>query len=228
MYLYDINKDKIDVYEMSPWSDKIAEFKKNEMEKVPFEQRVLRASTNYEHELEKNDRPISYDKLQYKTYGVWGGTFYHNVVSYQMSDYEKERQAQLLNEYYTGHIDSSKIALIEKHNKEEDRDEIVKYLLLTDTYHYDHGEYVMNDIISIPKSLYLLNLLEQGKFYNYDIEHEDISRQLETFDISKNPVWSLSLKELSDIYQFELLPGQYYNVVEKAEKTQKILQKIKR
>ena len=222
MYLYDKKENTIDVYEMTPNFKKTVEYKKNEMETIPFDERVLKACSNCNRELEHTDSPIIYEKLQYRENRIPGRVYYHSITSYQMTDEEKIRQSELLGEYYNGDYKNKKIALIKK-----SKNEITKYFLLTALwYSCCDNEYVMDDIISIPKSLYLLQMLEQGKFYRVD--EEDISKQLQTFNISTSPVERISIAELKNMYNVGLLHGTFDCIMDKVETTQKILQKVKK
>lgn len=224
MYLYDKTKEIIDVYTMISNNQKAAEFKKNEIESsIPFEERILRASTNDIKELENIVQPILWSKLQQEN--MCGENFWHKVASYQMSGEEKIRQANLLKGYYNGEFTDKSIALIEDYNKENSKFEIIKYFLLTKSYNEINGQYIMNDIISLPKSLYFLQMLEQGKFSN--VVDEDIDRQLQTFDISKDPIKRISIDELKKMYDVNLLPGCFELTMANVETTQKILRKVK-
>lgn len=226
MYLYDKTKRTIDVYTMTSNNQKSADFKKSEMQKsIPAEERILKASTNDEKELENIGQPISWSRLQRAAAGAFVETFWHNVNSYQMSDEEKIRQAKLLNNYYNGNFIDKPVALIEDYNKETSRFEIIKYFLLTKSYAENNQEYIMDDIISVPESLYYLQLLEQGMFHK--IADEDISRQLQTFDISDSPIKRISISELRKMYDVGLLPGCFEGIMQNVETTQKILRKIR-
>lgn len=82
----------------------------------------------------------------------------------------------------------------------------------------------MNDIIVLPKSLYLLQMLEQGKFDS--IIEEDLTVQLGLFDISDKPIERLNIKQIKRMYDYDLIPGSLEGIMTDVEKTQKILQKV--
>lgn len=219
MYLYDKSNNNIDVYTMISNSKKVKEFKKREMaQKLPFE--ILKAATNNEKKLQIPKDSFSWDELNEVETGFYGGRFWHKISNYELTEEEMKRQLKLLNDYYQGNFTNKKVALIKKDLK------TIKYFLLTqDSYQASNNIYIMNNIISIPKSLYLLQLLEQGNLY--EVENEDISEQLQTFDISKEPIESFSIDMLKKMYDLQLLPGCFEGIMLNIETTQKILSKTK-
>lgn len=227
MYLYGENDDQIEVFEMEPNKKKIAEFKKEEMESIPQEERVITAKTNSDGMRMLSNRDIGeqvYEKkLNQNHSGLWGGNSFHCMETHTTDEKENKRQQKLLKRYYDGDFTEDPVVLL----KREAHDlKVLKYLLLTEKQYFRHGDILaMKNIISIPKSLYLLQLLEQGNFYH--AADEDIQRQLETFDISDEPIMQISTSELKKMYDCKLIPGIFPAVMLNVKITQKILDQSK-
>ena len=79
-------------------------------------------------------------------------------------------------------------------------------------------------LMTMPRSLYLLHLLGQGRFS--ELTSEDIKKQLTLFDIEY--VKNIKLSDIQDIIDTGLLTGTMDTVIEKAETGSLILKKIKR
>ena len=90
MYLYEREKDKINVYKMTPNDQKLAEFKKREMQAIPFNETFFRAQTN------DSNRKILEDTSQLILWGRLGFSrediirrytyYYHHMTNYEMTE----------------------------------------------------------------------------------------------------------------------------------------------
>lgn len=89
-----------------------------------------------------------------------------------------------------------------------------------------NGKKIMRveDIIEIPKSLYLLQLLEQEKFTL--IAKEDISEQLKLFNFSY--VNSLTLEELQRMDECGITEDAYSKTINKSNNDKHILRLLKK
>ena len=221
-----MNYETINIYSMVANKKRIEEYRKNEMEKnIPFEDRVLKAVTNDKRILTDIEDSISLNKLKSIESGMFGGSYYHLLEKYNLTEEEIVRQNKLLDSFYKGTFQKSKVVKIHVYSLERRRLEIIKYLLLTSNYHMNiNFDYEMNDIIVIPKALYLLQMLEQGKFDS--IMDENLTDQLGLFDISDKPIERLNINKLKRIYDYGLFPGVFEAVIADVEKSQKVLQKI--
>lgn len=105
--------------------------------------------------------------------------------------------------------------------------QVINYLLITNHYEIEKlsSHAVMKNIISIPKSLYLLLLLNQGKLNK--IDDEDIDKQLSLFDFSIYPVSIIPLEYLEKAFKYDLIDGNIDNINQKLEDSQKILKKLR-
>lgn len=88
---------------------------------------------------------------------------------------------------------------------------------------YTH--YCMHNIISIPKSLYLLNMFLQGNID--EISEEDISKQLECFNLNPTPILTIPLEYLEKVVQYNLVKYSYDNMDTLINNHQKILRKLR-
>lgn len=105
--------------------------------------------------------------------------------------------------------------------------ETIYYLLITDYYKLQNlsNHAVMENIISIPKSLYLLQLLQQGNFNK--IGDEDITSQLSLFDFNYNPISIIPSEYLENAIKYGLIDTKYEQINQKLEESSKILRKLR-
>lgn len=106
--------------------------------------------------------------------------------------------------------------------------QIIHYLLITSTYELESlsSHVVMRNIISIPKSLYLLQLLNQEKIS--EIGSENIDNLLELFDFSVYPINTTPLEYLEKAFKYNLIDDSIDNINQKLENSQKILRKLRK
>ena len=105
------------------------------------------------------------------------------------------------------------------------RDEYVNYLLLTEPYHTHKGrESYMENIICLPKSLYLLELFLQEKFDL--LTDDDIQEILKLFDV-EGLVKKSSYEELKELRKFDVISKKEFKTIERGiEKSEKVLRLI--
>jgi len=168
MYLYNRNKDKIEIYSMEPNDEKIEYYKHKEIAKIPTQQRVLRFETNLENSklisklnrdkgliLDVPKEEIDYCKSKFLLYK------FHEIRTQTLA-------SSKLSEYYSLHDDgqnSNLIRVFEYNNKRFEL-EYLKYLLVLETYTRDdlNRKQSLNNVVNLTEDLYLLELLLRGKF----------------------------------------------------------------
>lgn len=106
--------------------------------------------------------------------------------------------------------------------------QIIHYLLITGTYELERlsSHVVMKNIISIPKSLYLLLLLNKGKLNK--IGDENIDQQLSLFDFSIYPISIIPIEHLEKAFKYGLIDGNMDDINQKLEDSQKILKILRK
>ncbi len=82
----------------------------------------------------------------------------------------------------------------------------------------------MEEIIQLPESLYLLQLLEQGRFALFD--GKDISEQLALYTLAK--INEVSMEELQKMDVCGITQDVYSRTIQKAENHAHLLKLIKR
>ena len=128
----------------------------------------------------------------------------------------------LLNAYYYGYYVSKDITKIKYLN-------MLKFFLFTSNQ-YNNNFYFssknikyITDIIELPESLYLLQLIEQQRFSL--IGNKDISEQLSLFTIFKTN--EISFDELKKVDACGITDNAYDITIKKAEEDKHILKLIK-
>lgn len=105
----------------------------------------------------------------------------------------------------------------------------LRYLLVASSYvtYQEENDKVIakiEDIIEIPKSLYLLQLLQQQKFSS--ISDEDISEQLDLFKFSY--IDNVSIDELKKMDACGITKDSYSKIINKANNDKQLLKLLKK
>ncbi len=224
MFLYDKKDNALDVYSLTGNKQAMTEYRQRKMLEIPERDRVLVAES-YSHDMSEAPLFEFYAKqfdttiipMEYAN-STRNGLRYHFLKTNQASKKNKET---LLDSYYFGHLSDRSVARIQDLNR-------LRYFLLYKTTYsaqpYDNKFKNLKDIIELPESLYLLQMLEQGKFSL--LEDKDISDQLSLFSVSY--IDELSLDELRKIDKCGITQNAYEKALMKAANDAHVLQLIRK
>ena len=174
MYLFNRNGNGIDVYSLVPDFEALRKYRTNELRKAFSEEElVYTAHTNSEPILEIKD-VVTLSELNYDNDGE-----YHKL------ELDKNKSMveiiHILGNYLNGDYINNRIVQVLNENNE-----VVKYLLIVSNYLVKYyptfNQKHMYHILSLPKSLYLLQQLQQQKYSN--LENENIDELLCMFNLS--------------------------------------------
>lgn len=224
MFLYDKKENSIDVYSFDENKESMTEYRKSKMLEIPERDRVVVAeSYNYdmgespvfEFYAKKFDTTII--PMKYVNFKN-GSLSYHFLKTGKTS---KRNKKILLDSYYFGNLSDRNVARIQDLNK-------LRYFLLSKTVYsaqlYDNRFKKLEDIIELPESLYLLQMLEQGKFSL--LKNKDISEQLSLFYVSY--INELSLEELKKMDACGITNNTYEQILIKTENDAHLLKLLKK
>lgn len=240
MFLYDKKDNSIDVYDFTASEENLEKFRKEQMEQIPQDERIMFAEThvklygetpllkahigkNFNNEILLSDYADNEEIKDTDKYGR-----YHVLKNDKGNDKENDKENDkkheiLLDLYIHGQFTDRSVVRIQY-------PEIMKYYLLRRISYgylgeYDGGKnFKMEDIIQLPESLYLLQLLEQGRFTL--LEDKDITKQLELYTLSK--IYEVSLEELQKMDTYGITKNSYSNTITKAESDKQFLKRIKK
>lgn len=197
MYLYDKNGDRIDVYSLVPNKERIYNYRKECMELVPSEERLFKAvginylALDYGRPIDFNGYKV--ERVKYlpenKVNKKWSffTRGYHSLSTYEMVGYEYARQKHIIEGYCLGNIVGNKIVAITSENVSSSL-EYLRYLLISSYYYVGYNqESVLNNIISIPKELFLLEWCLFGGSFD-SLSDEEFRKVIKLFDLSEEPV----------------------------------------
>lgn len=226
MYLYQRKNDDLEIIKIKA-TRRLCDYKKEEMNKIPFEMRVMDVETNdfskKSTNLENAEDSIGYYRFVYDNYD---SDFHTSEFSriYRLDEFSNSNEIKcckkILDEYYHQKKSSSKVLEVT-----HSRDEYINYLLLT-REHYTHSsrESCMENIICLPKSLYLLELFLQEKFDL--LTDEEIKEILKLFDM-EGLVKKSSYEELKELRKFDIISKKEFKKIERGiEKSEKVLRLI--
>ena len=210
MYLFKQDKDnKLEVWTLKPRIEEIIEYKKKEIESIPENKRILshvavrrgkRLNSTYtavtcpHYDLSKDIEGLGYSDC-----------FYYKPVT--------EESEEIYNAYLNGDqelISETKLFQIVGIN-EKDVPVSKMYIFGTGNYDNRYRDAVLNNLINIPRSLYILTALESGKLDL--IKGLDASEQLKLFDIEF--VKTIDTNNLADLIEYGLVPNSIISETQK-------------
>ena len=216
--IYNLVGNYIDIYNLIPNESKIASYKKRELERnIPEKDRIYTAETSAFKILEED--LVEEDRLNRTTemIGNMRTPYYHHFnAAFYHEDYQK-----LVNDYYQGLYTNSRVVRIKREDIAR-RVKIVKYLLMTQDK-YVNGS--IKGMISIPETLYLLQMIEQGKFGL--VYKEQIDEQLSLFDLTDEPIANMSIDDLKAWHESVIPEAPFDNTLEQVN-TMSLIYKRKR
>lgn len=218
MFLYEKKDKTIDVFSLSQNSNVIRNYKIEQMKKIPPNERGL-----YTEEIVSSfTTPVSISiKKNIYTGIVPSSELIGENKSLNYNNDIKDVE-DLLQWFYYERYNDRPVAKVEHLNK-------LKYLLIASNYismREVNGKKIMKieDIIEIPKSLYLLQLLQQENFIV--IKDEDFSEQLNLFNFSY--INQISLDELEKMDNCGITENAYSKTINKANNDEHILKLLKK
>lgn len=228
MYLYEKDKNIVNVYELKEKRDRLFDFKRKEMEKNGKEELVYSIFSNNLRDIHKFELSSEYDMNDFikkcNTFFKHKNGLKLCANRYFMRDNINNIDG-LLYQLYSGDYDLYGYEV--KKIFDKDTNDIKKYFLQTTSERKIHkperfvGEsYAIElpNILSIPESIYLLKLLRQQKFY--DLVDKNIYEQLSLYDFKDEPIKKLDLETIRFV-------NQNYLTDDDLEVNESILKKVR-
>ena len=210
MYLYDNDGEFVCIYELVPKTDKIKEYKKREMEKIPEGARLwtsIASSIDDQIFLQKVHQ-IPSSRLDFYIPYVSG------VSSHRLLLQECENGT--IDNYYNSYSSFGNPLKVKKGKTNKN---IPDYFIVTENnYIKDNYNYIMRNIIAIPESLYLLELL-LGKRYDLIRDINDVCEQLDLFEVKE--INRIKIQLLHDMRDYGMISNE--NVEELVTRKRRIL-----
>ncbi len=220
MLIYDRKDDKIEIYDMSPKILEMKKYRKGVISRHKNDGLIYSLKTNCDRVKKDFDecREMVLPSLDfYNIHGSYFGTEYSKLQL-------RELELDIIEKYLQGLYDNLELINIVKYY--ENHKDIVHRFLKTGSEEKNingHRSWEFNNLIDLPKELYLLQLLLLGR---YDcLLDENIRKQLSLFDI--NYLRSLSILDVKNMLDTGLVSGTMDSVMEKVNIGQKILSKRK-
>lgn len=221
MNLYDKKNDKLIIYSLDTTIDKIANFKREQMLTIPEEYRILTAKTNDKKYLESSGEDIAYSELEYSKVDIINGMDYHILrASEQLEDIKK----MILDVYYKrlGPVGRLKRITFNEFSN-------IEYLLLINERYqseiYDYKNAAMNDIINIPRLLFVYERFVRENLLG--VTDEELRQILDLYTLSP-PLETIDLNEVYKLDSYKVTQSTGIQVLNKIETSKKILSLIKK
>ena len=200
MYLYEKDKNIVNVYELKEKRDKLFEFKRKEMEKNKKIETVYSVFSNSDEDIRMFRDIREYDINKFiKKYNT---LFKHkNGLKLSENHYFLENRNNidgLLYQLYCGDYDFYGYDVKKLFDK--DKNDVKKYFLQTTSeikchkpehFNGESYQFELPNILSIPESIYLLRLLIQQEFGK--LVDKNIDEQLSLYDFNAIPIQKLDL-----------------------------------
>jgi len=197
MYLYDNDGEFVYVYELVPKEEKIKEYKRKEIEKISEDKRLWTSvASSIDNQIFNGNVDFIADAKLDSYIPYYNGVSSHKMIS---QDYNNE-----IIDNYCNQLDSfgRPIKII----KGKGDSNLPSYFIITKNgYMLDGKEYVMKDIITIPESLYNLELL-LSKRYDLIKDINELCEQLLLFDVIE--VNRIDIKLLHAMRDYGMIPSE--------------------
>lgn len=231
MLIYNKLEDSIDIYNMEAKTEEIKKYRKRILNKCKKEEPLfyyLRTNCIDTMKALKDVSNIDIRSLVYDNgtpldYGTHSDLFEAARANLD------EDQEKILEAYIDGYYDKLPTTKVFQFNwKTEEEEELYRFLKPND-YHISsansHGYvYEMDDLLNLPRNLYLLQQLLQGRYSR--VADENITKLLKLFEFEFQR--NIKLKEIEEILETGLISGNIDQVIKKAETSSKVYQKAKR
>lgn len=189
--LYKRNNDGISVYEAKPNYQKIGEFKKEEMAKIPDDKKfcVIYCPS------EAFDVPFS--GIYSENYDRFTLLNPYKEIHYSHDSGNSEQTKTLDNFYQSNMLNDVVYQLVGNKSQEN------FYLAFSDvTSKNYYGGHCLNNIIAIPESLYQFYQFYYNLVKNNQIDESfDCSQYIKMFKISQDPVIEYSLRDIKTYFE---------------------------
>lgn len=231
MLIYDRKGNSIDIYTMNPKVEEVKRYRKSVIRRHKTEIMFYTLRTNCKDTIanfneggEIDIKLLNYDKDTIIEVSPWSSL--ESLGNLEPS--EVETQQEIIERYIEGEYDSVNPVKTFDYNCKDDIFTELNRLLKTEsekivTKNSQGNIWEIKNIINLPKSLYLLQLLQQGKYGR--LISENITRQLSLFDIEY--LKSVNIMDIKDMIETGLVSGTLFEAVSKANIGSKILQKRK-
>lgn len=203
MYLYkEIDEENIGVYELIPHEQEIKEFKRAELEAIPEAKRFM------EHTTMRNKLYSENGILYVSPFNKFSsrqtiGIGYNDLFSYQPeNERTREIRERFINNDYEG-LEASKLYKLIGGTKEKNR----LYLFVTEYYSTPYKKSELNNIMVLPRQLFIVRALETGRLDL--IEGERLTEEIDLFDIKH--VKDINIGSARELSKFGLLESSAYS-----------------
>lgn len=214
MFFYENNGKFIDIYKLEPKLEDILEYKKSEMNKIPEGEKVWSAFTNGDVILENNGDIIDISELN-KYINDVNGLDYHGLRTASNDD-----EIKYLDLYFHN-INSHGFCVVKN---DSSSDYIILLKKYYDVFDYSNREYIMDGIISVPRSLYLLEAFINNRVDL--IKSDELDIILKLFDIQC--IGKIDLSILENICQYRLFNDSYESIINTIEESKDVINKVKK
>lgn len=227
MYLFSQNKNKIDVYEVLADTDKLKQYRKKILDTYQEHELFYTLKSNVSETVfdfidlfNINQREIEYVKETPKKKKYYSKL----LLSTPKKRSEKKLQKEVIEKYINGEYQQLHPLVVYHFHKDTCTEEEIHYFLRPHKEVRHPHEWHINNIISLPKELYLLQLLELGSTSAIPRD-EDLSDQLKLY--TKKKVGSASLNKLELLINTNIVRQSMNSIYERLEIDEPLLKKIK-
>jgi len=231
MLIYNKLEDSIDIYNMEAKNEEIKKYRERVLHRCKKQEPLfyylktnhqgtvasLKDASNIDIQL------LNYDNSTPLDCGTWS-----NLYEIQPKDLDVE-QEDVIEAYIEGYYDKLQVAKVFQYNWKSNSEEELLRLLKPKNYYISstnsHGDvYEIDEMLSLPRNLYLLHLLKQGKYAK--VADENITKLLKMFEVEY--VKNIKLKEIEEMLETGLVDSTIEKAIKKAETASKVFQKIKK
>lgn len=214
MLLYEKSLDykELKIFECTPDKQKLYKFKKEEMLKIPEDDRIYKAITPYFESLYFERK----DTFKYSSAGTEAITGYyeHRLIKYPIDEEELERQRKVLETFYQIN-DGMHSYILEGWGL----DNKTTYFTPLGNYVDNNFAYVLENVIQITKSLFCLEMLLLGEYKM--VSDEDLQKYIAMLNFEIKLCKKYNLEDLRELQKYNLLSEPLESIIDPKIKNSK-------
>lgn len=217
-YTIDKKEENILLYEYKALADKLYEYKKRKMQEEKY--KLLRASFALKYASDYSFKENEFNLT--KSDNIDGA--HHPYISYSDVDLPLEEQQEILEKFYRGNIvigEMKSFGHPSIYNTDGALALFPKEINVKKTEHQSNSSHILyftDDVIRVPRSIILLNSLEDGDVNHIANNIDKLDEQLECFEFSQEPIDSIKLATLKAMYD-----GKYINSYSHGAETEDVI-----
>lgn len=230
MYLYETAEGKLKIWELKEDEEKLRKYRIDELGGKDFPNaRLYRLQSFRVQTIDVFQRGINSvcteRQLLASGYSFRGDASKAKLFDCEFSITDIDKKRELVNNYLNSNALNVGFVRYIKSNHDEYYIPTEKEFTMERVTARGPKLHVLNGILQLPESLYLLETFRSGNYMDWHVE--SMSGQFKAFNLSETPIKEFDLSELQELKKYEVADVSIAGIDNKVYNSAKILQKVR-